>query len=604
MLGYLWSAAHKEMQFVQAELQALAYERPLLEMVRAAQDLRWAAVNGAADVAQHQQKVAALFDTVKAKQKEFGNAIGLKEPFDALQTRHQAIMQKSAGANPDETLKAYNDYLSSCLILVREITDRSGLTLDAGINTHHMMNLAVISGPRQYENTSKLWALGTLVLASRELTPVRHEWGSEWKALQQVLDDDVENSYQEGIESEPGVAQQFDMKSADAASDAFKAAVEKSFLGDTLSGSASDYSAIGKVAVEKQFALTWQVLDRLETQLRLRGDSLQRDFTVQIVLSLFFVTLAGYMLLAFYKVMMGGLEEVSGHLKQITLGNLTTAPTPWGNDEAAQLMKTMGEMQKSLRRIVTVVLEGSAQVQGGSGDIAAASRSLSRQTEAAAGNLAEAAGTMGEISTTVRETSDTVRGAIAIVQDNARAATRGGEVINQVVVTMEGIKTSSHKISEIIGVIDGIAFQTNILALNAAVEAARAGEQGRGFAVVASEVRALAGRSATAAKEIKQLIIESISQVDSGGKVVMEAGSTVQEIVTNADRITGLMDQIATTTQKQSEGVARVEATVLQLEKSTQHNAEQATRTTDSAVTLAEQALKLVDEVSFFRIPD
>jgi len=195
-------------------------------------------------------------------------------------------------------------------------------------------------------------------------------------------------------------------------------------------------------------------------------------------------------------------------------------------------------------------------VQTSSQEIASASNDLSARTEQTAANLEQTTASMEQIASTVKSTADTVDGAMVIVRDNTTAATRGGEVIGQVVKTMEGIQNSSRKIGEIIGVIDGIAFQTNILALNAAVEAARAGEQGRGFAVVAAEVRALAGRSATAAKVIKTLISASLEQVQNGSRIASEAGLTIGEILGNADRINALMGQIATAMREQTTGVS------------------------------------------------
>jgi methyl-accepting chemotaxis protein len=191
---------------------------------------------------------------------------------------------------------------------------------------------------------------------------------------------------------------------------------------------------------------------------------------------------------------------------------------------------------------------------------------------------------------------------MAIVRDNAEAATRGGQVIAQAVQTMEGVRASSHKIGEIIAVIEGIAFQTNILALNAAVEAARAGEQGRGFAVVASEVRALAGRSSAAAKEIKTLITTSIEQVEGGSRVVAAAGATMGDIVGKAGCITGLMAEIATATREQSAGVAQVGAAVQDLDQSTQQNAALVEQTAAATTALSEQAKRLAEEVGFFRV--
>jgi len=209
---------------------------------------------------------------------------------------------------------------------------------------------------------------------------------------------------------------------------------------------------------------------------------------------------------------------------------------------------------------------------------------------------------MEQIASTVKQTAATVDGAMVIVRDNATAATRGGEVMVQVVSTMERIHGSSKKIGEIIGVIDGIAFQTNILALNAAVEAARAGEQGRGFAVVATEVRALAGRSAAAAKEIKSLIGASIEQVEQGNRIAADAGTTIRDIVTNADKIHALMTQISTATREQSAGVAQVGTAVHELDRSTQQNAALVEETSAASATLSDQASRLAQEISFFKL--
>jgi methyl-accepting chemotaxis protein len=311
---------------------------------------------------------------------------------------------------------------------------------------------------------------------------------------------------------------------------------------------------------------------------------------------------AFYLMLAFYKVMMGGLNEVAHHLKEITKGNLSTAPTPWGKDEAAQLMHTLREMQHSLHKIMQNTLDGASQVNLSSQSIAQASEDLSKRTEASAIALEQTSAAMGEISATVQRTSETVTGAATIVHANANAAARGGSVISQVVHTMEGINESSKKIADIISVIDGIAFQTNILALNAAVEAARAGEQGRGFAVVASEVRSLAGRSSDAAKEIKTLINASIEQVEKGSLVVGEAGSTIQEIVNNAALIDTMMTEITNATREQAIGVSQIGSAVHQLDENTQNNARLVKETAASASSLSDQSQRLAEEVNFFQI--
>jgi len=324
---------------------------------------------------------------------------------------------------------------------------------------------------------------------------------------------------------------------------------------------------------------------------------------LQIGISLAGVAFAAYLLVAFYRVTQGGIAEVSRQLTEIARGNLTLRPRPWGRDEAAQLMTTLAQTLDSLRRVVGQVRQGAGEIEVASAEIATASMDLSNRTEETASRLQRASAAMEEITATVRETADTAAGASTIVGGNADVATRGGEIIGNVVATMDGIRDASGRIAEIIGVIDGIAFQTNILALNAAVEAARAGEQGRGFAVVAAEVRSLAQRTATAAREIKGLIQSSVERVESGALIVGEAGTNMRDIVTNAGRIKSLMDDISLASAEQRLGLDEVEKSVQHLDFSTQQNAALVEQTAAAAATLKHNALQLNKEMAYFQLP-
>jgi methyl-accepting chemotaxis protein len=315
------------------------------------------------------------------------------------------------------------------------------------------------------------------------------------------------------------------------------------------------------------------------------------------------LVMACYLFLSFYRVMDGGLKETRRHLRAMTGGDLTTTPSPWGHDEAAQLMLELRSMQESLRHIVTRVRSSSESIVHASAEISSASMDLSSRTEQAAANLEQSASSMEEIASTVRHTSDSVREAATVAQKNSQSAQRGGEVIALVVGTMQEINNASKQIGDIIGTIDGIAFQTNILALNAAVEAARAGEQGRGFAVVASEVRSLAQRSAQAAKEIKTLITGSVEKVAGGMQVVTQAGVTMGELVENAQRINGLLSEISTAAAEQSNGVSQVGTAVNELDRMTQQNSALVEQTAAAAAALKDQATALAQEVDQFKLP-
>jgi methyl-accepting chemotaxis protein len=287
----------------------------------------------------------------------------------------------------------------------------------------------------------------------------------------------------------------------------------------------------------------------------------------------------------------------------MTSGDLTTSPSPWGRDEAAQLMLELRAMQDSMRQMVLRVRRSSDEIVHSSSEIASGAQDLSSRTEQAAANLEESAAAMEEISSTVTSGADRTAEAARMAEHNAALAGEGGRVMRDVVQTMESIRHSSARIADIITTIDGIAFQTNILALNAAVEAARAGEQGRGFAVVAGEVRTLAQRSAGAAREIRDLIGLSVEQVDAGTGTVHRAGKTMEEIVAASQRVSQLLGEVANGAREQSLGVAQIGTAVQELDRMTQQNAALVEQTAAASGSMKSQAEELATEVARFRMP-
>ncbi|WP_180682267.1 methyl-accepting chemotaxis protein [Tepidicella baoligensis] len=296
------------------------------------------------------------------------------------------------------------------------------------------------------------------------------------------------------------------------------------------------------------------------------------------------------------------LQQAQGLAVSIARGDLTTQPDLRGSDELTELMRCLVDMQSSLSRTVGEVRAAADSIRMASTEIATGNQDLSARTEQAASNLQQAASSMDQIAATAQQSADAARSASSMAQENATVAQQGGELVGQVVRTMEDIHQSSQKIHDIIGVIDGIAFQTNILALNAAVEAARAGEAGRGFAVVAGEVRSLAQRSAEAAREIKGLISASVEKVGLGTQIVHQAGRTIHDIVDNAQKVSSFIGDITSASAEQSQGLAEINSAVAQLDQMTQQNAALVEQSAAAADSLRDQAQRLAELVAVFKL--
>ncbi|HEV6965825.1 methyl-accepting chemotaxis protein [Roseateles sp.] len=353
---------------------------------------------------------------------------------------------------------------------------------------------------------------------------------------------------------------------------------------------------------EATLAIVKSQREQLDNSARELESANARARTSLVVFALISLALGVYLSLALGASITRPLRSAAEVAEAIAEFDLTRDIPTGGQDEVGRLLNALHGMQSSLQKLIGEVRGAADSIGTASAEIATGNIDLSQRTEQTASNLQNAASSMSELTGTVKQTADAAMTANQLASSAASVAQRGGEAVSQVVATMDEISQSSRKINEIIGVIDGIAFQTNILALNAAVEAARAGEQGRGFAVVAGEVRALAQRSAEAAKEIKSLISASVERVDSGTEQVQAAGATMTEIVASVQRVTDIIGEISAAAREQSEGIGVVNGSVVQLDQMTQQNAALVEESAAAAESLREQSARMAEAIGVFKL--
>ena len=374
---------------------------------------------------------------------------------------------------------------------------------------------------------------------------------------------------------------------------------DTSRVADKLLARAKDH--VGAVA---------EAIDKIAAIVKNEAAQTQREFEATMErIALAFAALLGVIVLfvipatlANSRSIVAPIERARGIAERIATGDLSEPIEAAGRDEASALIASLARMQESLHRLVGELHQSTGSIRTASAEIASGNTDLSQRTEEAASSLQQTASSMEQLTSTVRQSADSASQANQLAASAAEVAARGGTVVSQVVATMQDITASSRKIADIIGVIDGIAFQTNILALNAAVEAARAGEQGRGFAVVAGEVRSLAQRSAEAAREIKSLIGGSVDKVESGSRLVADAGATMNEIVASVQRVSDIIGEITAASSEQSQGIGQVNTAVTQLDQMTQQNAALVEQSAAAAESLKEQAARLADAAARFRL--
>ena len=386
------------------------------------------------------------------------------------------------------------------------------------------------------------------------------------------------------------------------AAEAFQMVTQKIVEAQALDTPAADYLRTITAQIDVQMDLLRKATEVMSDDVAARNREVRQLLITTTAIAVAIAALAFWILLLVSRSTTRSALQALAMAERIAGGDLRTEPITAGKDELGQMLTALGAMNESLRDIVSSVRKSSDSIATGASEVAAGSLDLSQHTEEQASNLEQTAASMEQLASAVRNNADMAREAAQLAGSASQVAAHGGQVVSEVVATMDGINTASRRIEDIIGVIDGIAFQTNILALNAAVEAARAGEQGRGFAVVASEVRSLAGRSAQAAREIKSLISDSVSRVDAGGQLVQQAGSTIQDIVTQVQKVSELILGISQASAEQTQGITQVSAAVDQLDQVTQQNAALVEESSAAADSLDQHARQLVAAVGVFQL--
>jgi methyl-accepting chemotaxis protein len=600
--------ARADLHTVSQERQGVAYARAIFKTMQASDNWRYAARSQAfGDANMPVDATLKAFDEQLAALRSAPTAAMSGWGLDSAWQRIDQALKAVPAAGSTDTRAIYDQMngLSDALRdLLAHTVDQSGLALDPELGSYYLMSATLMRGSDVIRSTGELRGLAGETLRAGRIEPAQLERMNELRALikheLRLAGSDldkvrsVEAQVAAGLQTE-GAAQTVRLESTLAA--LFAPGVSE------LSARPETVLAQVNETLKAQYAQADGNLVALDGLLAVREAGLQRGLWLSVAITLTGLLAAGYLAMGFYRTMFGGFKVLRRHLMAISMGDLREQIVIKGSDEVADLLREVGYMQASLRQTVQQVQGASDSVVQASLEIATGTRDLAARTEAAAAALEQSSAALEETTASVGHTAESARQASVIAQDNAQVAARGGEVMQDVVQTMERIQGSSRRINDIISVIDGIAFQTNILALNAAVEAARAGEQGRGFAVVASEVRSLAQRSAEAAKEIKTLISSSVSDVESGMGVVRTAGETMGEIVSHAGQVRQLLDEVAGGTREQSMGMGQIGQAVQDLDQNTQANASLVEQTATAAAAQRTAAVQMAAQVDEFRLP-
>ncbi|MEY2891896.1 MAG: hypothetical protein RJA98_1804 [Pseudomonadota bacterium] len=528
---------------------------------------------------------------------------------DAVTKGWQTLAQdlKTQAVNGPNSFSRHTALISAQTLLLQDVVDASEMSLDPDASRYYLITGVLGGLPRMTEHLAQMRGRGTAALTTGFVTErLRLQFLNQANDMEALVQD-TQAAFEKSLEADPALITGLQAP-VKASSDA--AAQARSLILAQLTGaepgqmSGADFYKSMSVLIDTQFALSKAAMTVLSSQLVDRAAAARDRMLWMVGLISVGALAVAWLITSVARSTAQQVRRAVGAAEALARGDVSHRLQAETDDEVGQMVRALDSSMRSLSGMVGEIKSASESIATGASQIATGNADLSQRTEQQASNLQETASAMEQLTATVRQNADTAREATRLAGSASAVASRGGEVVGQVVSTMDEISTSSRRIGDIVGVIDSIAFQTNILALNAAVEAARAGEQGRGFAVVAAEVRTLAQRSAEAAREIKSLIGASADKVETGARLVGDAGATMQDIVDQVKRVADLIGEIGSATAEQTTGIGQVSHAVAQLDQVTQQNAALVEESAAAADSLSHQAARLVNSVGRFKVAE
>lgn len=602
--GYYLNSKLAIVSVTRHELQGVAYAKSVIAAANQMRELRHQIILGSVgqggDLAAFNVRAGQAVLAIQEAGKSHGQGMDTEASLNNIKQFHAS--SNAPADNLPQTFQAQTRVNTAILKLLENIADDSELTLDPEIDTYYLQHMSMVVLPQMLESVAQIHALASAGIRSGKERELVAEEIKQEASLLRYLTANAEKDLQKVLGLHPDKQAQLNLAPALQSLQNLRQAIADLTQGDA--GKAQKIDAGGQETIQGLQQLQQNCHQQLEYLLEQRIVGVHKELMLVGLSVGVFLLAATYMFFSFYLVVNRGLQKMCDHLHTMADGDLSGKIVPVGVDETADLMSSLHKLQESLVHLVSLMRVSADKLAGSSLQVSVSAQDLAQRTLDTVNSLQSTSQAVVEISATVGSTADHAQQATGLARENATLARQGGNAMHQLIQTMDQIRDSSGKIVDILSLIDGIAFQTNILALNAAVEAARAGEAGRGFAVVASEVRALAQRSGNAAREIKDLINSSVDKVNVGHSAVRKTGDTIEKIVLSAGQISSLLDDISIACREQEKGIKQVETTIQELDISSRDNANMVEDTSHAAKSLQGLAQNLVAEVSNFTLSE
>ncbi|WP_330901717.1 methyl-accepting chemotaxis protein [Ramlibacter monticola] len=610
---------HERVRMIESERSAVALMATLVEWNKVLIENRRIVITTAPDDASVRQRLQQQAQVIEKVLADIERQVAAARPLYDMAAETRGLrqgweeLQKKVEALPVDRefaargFAAHAPEYARLYAFMRDLGNRSRMALDPDLDLFYLGFPLANNTPSTAGIIVRIAAYATLNVPRGEISPKDKVFYEVTQARLEDTFSGVQTMLKQSMAVNPVVQARLerDFEHLKSASKDLLGFVRTNFIEAAgIQVTQAQIQQASSAAVDAAWALVEgnrTMLDQLLAERAAAAAGTRNALLVLLVAGLLFI---GYLSLGVYLSMERAIGKAAGAARALARGELGRMPEAASSDELGQLLTELRQADRALVAMVSQVRAAANAMREGTEEIATGNADLSQRTEEQASTLEETAASVEELTGTVKRNADSARDANRLAQAASQVAGRGGEVVGEVVDTMASINTASRRVVDIIGVIDGIAFQTNILALNAAVEAARAGEQGRGFAVVAAEVRTLAQRSAAAAREIKELIQDSVGKVDAGSELVSRAGGTMKEVVAGIQQVTALMGQIAAAGGEQTAGIEQVNQAIAQMDQVTQQNAALVEQASAAAQSMREQANRLAEAVAQFKLGD